>query len=371
MPETLLSKRQLNRALLARQMLLERQKSTALALVEHLAGMQAQIPRPPFMGLWTRLHEFDREDLLRLAHDRKVVRATAMRGTIHLLTTRDFLDFRPLLAPMLEKGAHGIVGKNMGGIDLDRLQRLGREFFGKAPAPFDDFRGVVAAAYPKWDARAAAYTVRLGIPLVMVPTDTTWGWPGNAGFTLAESWLGAKAPRAQPSLERMVLRYLAAFGPATPADAQTWSAIRGLKEVFEKLRPKLVTFRDEKKRELFDVPDAPRPDPDTPAPIRYLPEFDNVLLGHADRGRIVADDDRKYVFTRNLQVVGTFLVDGFVEGTWKHEEKKKSAMLILSPFRKLTKAVSAGLEKEGLALLKFLSPGVAQNEVRFAERGGQ
>ncbi len=362
----ILTKRHLNRALLARQKLLDRDEATALEMVHHLAGMQAQIPRPPFVGLWTRLQKFERDDLLRLAQQRKIVRATAMRGTIHLLTTKDFADFRPLLAPMLEKGAQGIFGEPMSGTELEKLHRIGREFFGKASAPFDDFRGVIEQRYPEWNVRAAAYTVRMGIPLVMVPTDVTWGWPGNAGFTLADSWLGAKAPKAQPSLEAMVLRYLAAFGPASHTDAQTWSALRGLKETFEALRPRLAAFRDEKKRELFDLPDAPRPDPDTPAPIRFLPEYDNILLSHADRTRIVADDDRKHVYLKNLQVVGSFLVDGFVEGTWKLEEKQRSATLLLSPFRKLTRSISTDLEQEGMAMLHFLTSDAATREVRLA-----
>jgi hypothetical protein len=359
-----LTKRQLNRALLARQMLLMREKTSAFAAIERLAGMQAQVPRPPFVGLWTRLAKFERQDLMKLVRDRKVVRATFLRGTIHLLATKDFVDFRPLLAPMLEKGADGIVGKQMASVDLERLHALGREFFGKTPAPFDAFRDAVCAAYPHWDVRACAYTVRMGIPLVMVPGDAAWGWPASAGFTLADTWLGAKAPRPQPSIERMVRRYLAAYGPATPADFQTWSYIRGQKDAFEELRPKLVTFLDEKKRELFDLPDAPRPAEDTPAPVRFLPEYDNILLSHADRARILDEAHRPRVFLKNLMVLGTFLVDGFVAGTWKVERKKTEATLQLTPFGKLTKAVTSELEAEGTRLLGFIEPDAAKAVVR-------
>jgi len=362
-----LSKRQLNRALLARQMLLERQKVTPLAAIERLVGMQAQVPRPPFGGLWTRLQQFGRENLLRLVHDKKVVRATAMRGTIHLLTAGDYRLLRPALAPILEAGARTIVGKRMTEAPgMEELLALGTDFFGSTPAPFDDFRNLLQSRYPEHDVRALAYTVRMGLPLVLVPTDGTWGFPSNAGFALAEKWLGQKIPMDAPQLEKVVLRYLAAFGPATPADAQSWSGLRALRDVFERLRPKLVTFRDERKRELFDLPDAPRPDEDTPAPVRFLPEYDNVLLGHADRTRIVSDDDRKRLITPNLIVIGSFLVDGFVAGTWRTEEKTKIATLTLTTFGKYPRKAKAELEQEGAAMLRFYMPEARDHVVRFA-----
>jgi len=340
-----LSTRQLNRALLARQMLLERQKVTPLAAIERLVGMQAQVPRPPFGGLWTRLQRFEREDLVRLVRDKKVVRATAMRGTIHLLSASDYLMLRPALGQMLAAGANTIVGKRMTEAPATgELLAIARDFFGKTPAPFDDFRKVLQLKYPTHDVRALAYTVRMGLPLIMVPTDGTWGYPSNAGFALAEKWLGQKIPMDSPQLEKGVLRYLAAFGPASPADAQNWSGLRALREVFERLRPKLLTFRDERKRELFDLSDAPRPDGDTTAPVRFLPEYDNVLLGHADRTRIVSDENRKRLVTKNLIVIGSFLVDGFVAGAWKTEEKKKSATLVLTSFGKLSRETKAELE---------------------------
>lgn len=362
-----LSKRQLNRALLARQMLLERQKVTPLAVIERLVGMQAQVPRPPFGGLWTRLLRFAREDLLRLVRDKKVVRATVMRGTIHLLSASDYLLLRPALAEMLTAGATTIVGKRITeALGTEELLAMGRDFFGNTPAPFDDFRKVLQLKYPKHDVRALAYTVRMGLPLIMVPTDGNWGFPSNAGFALAEEWLGHKIPMASPQLEKVVLRYLAAFGPATPADAQNWSGMRALRDVFERLRPKLLTFRDERKRELFDLPDAPRPDEDTRAPVRFLPEYDNVLLGHADRTRIVSDEDRKRLITANLIVLGSFLVDGFVAGTWKTEEKKKSATLVLTSFGKLSRETKAELAEEGDTMLRFYFPEAKDHAVRVS-----
>jgi hypothetical protein len=360
-----LTKRQLNRALLARQMLLEREKIAPLAVIETLVAMQAQIPRPPFMGFWTRLKDFEREDLLRLLREKKAVRATAFRGTIHLMSTKDFLAIRPLLSEMLERGASTIVAKRMGGVDVAAIHKEGRAFFGATPTPFDEFRKHLERKFPKLDVRALAYTVRMGVPLVMLPTEAVWGFPANADFGLAEKWLAAKFPANCMSLETLVLRYLAAFGPATPGDAQVWSGLRGLRDMFEKLRPKLVTFRDERKRELFDLPDAPRPKEDTPAPVRFLPEYDNALLAHDDRTRIVADEHRRGVFLTNLQVVGTFLVDGFVAGTWKTQRKKKSATLTLKPFVPVLKKSAAALEAEGEALLRFLEPDASTSEVRL------
>ena len=359
-----LTKRQLNRALLARQMLLERQKAAPLAAIAQVVGMQAQIPRPPFGGLWTRLKDFEREDLLRLIRDKKAVRATTMRGTIHLHTVDDYLLLRPALATFLASAANTVVGKRIQGVDVEAIYETGREFFGETAASFDAFRKHLDTTHPKLDTRALAYTVRLGIPLVMVPTDVMWGFPGNAGFTLAERWLGRKVP-TEYQLEKIVLRYLAGFGPATPADAQNWSGLRGLRPVFEKLRPRLVTFRDEKKRELFDLPDAPRPDEDTPAPVRFLPEYDNAVLGHADRTRIVSDEYRKRFVTTNLIVLGSFLVDGFGAGTWRTEEKKKVVTLLLRAFAKVTKRTISELEAEGEAMLRFYFPEAREWLVRI------
>jgi hypothetical protein len=232
---------------------------------------------------------------------------------------------------------------------------VGRAFFATA-APFDDFRKHLESRKGIGDIRAIAYTVRLGIPLVMVPDDgAEWAFSSTAGFLNADAWLGADASNPA-QMETLVTRYLAAFGPATPGDAQTWSGIRGLRETFEALRPRLVTFRDARNRELFDLPDAPRPAGDTPAPIRFLPEFDNALLAHDDRTRIIADAHRPAVFLKNLQVRGTFLVDGFVAGTWRVERKRASATLVLTALTRLPTPVLAEIGEEGVALLLFLEP---------------
>jgi hypothetical protein len=371
----LLTTRQLNRALLARQMLLAREENGALGAlnaVERLAGLQAQVARPPFVGLWTRLGGFRREDLLALLQRREVVRVTAMRGTLHLLSARDYVDLRGALQPGLTRGMQSILRDRAAGFDFAGLEREARAFFGGAPATFDAFRDHLKARDPECDERAMAYTIRTHLPLVQVPTETAWGFPAAADFAMADAWLGTKVSTDPAPAEALVLRYLAAFGPATPGDAQVWSGLQGLREVFAALRPSLATFRDERKRELFDLPDAPRPahpEDMTPAPVRFLPEFDNLVLSHDDRTRIVADEHRPHVVTKNLQVRATFLVDGFVAGTWKTERKKKTATLLIEPFGTLTKETRAALEREGDALLRFLEEDAETRDVRFALPG--
>ncbi len=367
-----LNPRQLNRALLARQRLLARlardQRDTAApaAVVEHLVGLQAQLARPPFVGLWTRIEGFERGDLLEALRKREILRATAMRGTLHLMTAADYLALRGALQPMLTRGMQAILRERSQSLDMEALQAEARAFFGGAPATFDALRDHLKATNVAADERAMAYAVRMHLPLVQVPTDDAWGFPAAADFALADAWIGKPVPAEETPAHALVRRYLAAFGPATPRDAQVWSGLQALKPVFEDLRPGLVTFRDERKRELFDLPDAPRPSDDAPAPVRFLPEFDNLVLGHDDRTRVIADEHRPRVTLKNLQVRATFLVDGFVAGTWKIERKKKSAALILEPFGPIAKGAAAELEQEGEALLRFSEEDAPAREIRWS-----
>lgn len=348
-------------------MLLERQKVEPLAAIERLAGLQAQVAWPPFVGLWTRLRAFARRELVDLLHGRQVVRATAMRGTLHLLSASDYVALRGALQPGLSKGMAATLRDGARELDLADLDAFARDFFGRRPATFDALRDQLKTARPKGNERAQAYAIRTHVPLVQVPTDSAWGFPAAAEFTLAEPWLGREVPTTGVGAEELVVRYLAAFGPASIADAQTWSGLAGLRETFDRMRPRLATFRDERQRELFDLPDAPRPAPDCPAPVRYLPDFDNLVLAHEDRRRVVADEHRGALVTKNLLVRATFLVDGFVAGTWKIERTKKSATLALEPFAKLSKKVVAELEREGQELLAFAEPDAATRAVRVAK----
>lgn len=359
-----LSNRALNRATLARQMLLERAAVTPAVAVQRLAGMQAQEPRPPFIGLWSRIEDGQREAMQRGMHQRKLVRGTLMRGTIHLVTAADYAAFRPTIQPVLDQGM-AVLGERAEGLedDEDRVLARASELLQAEPRTFAELRSRLTEAFPHINDRALGHLVRMKLALVLEPIEHPWAYAANARFTLAESWLEEPlATVADPAA--LALRYLAAFGPATVADVQIWSGLRNLKPVMESLRPQLLTFRNEQGKELFDLPDAPRPDPETPAPVRFLPEFDNLLLSHADRTRVIADEHRGIIYQKgNLRLLSSFLVDGRVAGLWRVEAKKQAATLALSPFLPLPRRVLTELEDEGERLLRFLEPAATTHDI--------
>jgi hypothetical protein len=346
--------RGLNRATLARQMLLAREALPAVQAVERLVGMQSQLARPPFLGLWSRLAGFTRDDLLQPLHARTIVRVTAMRATLHLLSSADYIQFRGTLQPMLTRALRSIFKSQVDGLDLERIAATAHRYLANTPATFAVLRDHLASHYPDLNPRLLGYAIRMLVPLVQVPGPDPFGFPAASCFAPADAWLDTVIDvETGTSNEALVRRYLAAFGPATPADAQTWSGLQGLRPVFEALRPSLVTLRTEDGRELFDLPDAPRPPEDITAPVRYLPEFDNLVMAYADRRRLVADEHRPRLITKNLQVPATFLVDGRIAGTWKIERKGRAATLAMVPFVELKKPALAALIKEGTALLRF------------------
>ncbi|MEV4413064.1 winged helix DNA-binding domain-containing protein [Catellatospora sp. NPDC049609] len=349
-----LSRQTLNRALLARQLLLRRADMPVYEAVAHLYGLQAQAPNPPYLALWNRLAGFDPAALSQLITDRRVVRISLMRSTIHLVTAEDCLALRPVLQPMHDRGLAAGYAKQLPGLDLDHVAAYGRELVEQQPRTFAELRTLLAERFPGHDAEALAPVVRTRVPLVQVPPRGLWGSGGQAAHTSAEAWLSAALPEPDPAA--MVLRYLAAYGPASVPDVQAWSGLTRLKEVVQRLRPQLVTFRDERGVELFDLPDAPRPGADVPAPLRLLGEFDSVLLSYADRSRIISDDGRKRVFTVNGIIKATVLADGFVAGTWRVERTRARAVLTVQPFTELTDAQRAELVEEGMRLLPFVAP---------------
>lgn len=322
MTAEVLGRRALNRALLERQMLLVRSGLSASDAVERLVGMQAQVPDAPYVGLWTRLEGFRAEELSGLISDRRAVRVSMMRATIHLVTDRDFLGLRPAVQPALERDVYGnsTYGRaRLAGLDVGAVLAAGRELLGERPRTAAELRGLLGPRWPDRDAAALAYAVRGLLPLVHVPPRGLWGASGPVALTTAEAWLGPSAAGDREP-DEMILRYLMAFGPATVADARTWSGLTGLAEAFERLRPRLATFRDERGRELFDVPGAPLPDPQTPAPPRFLPAFDNALLSHADRTRVVSEEHRKPLAEDRM--MRAVLLDGFACGTWYSGSKR-------------------------------------------------
>ncbi len=360
-PDTM-SLRALGRATLARQMLLERARVAPITAIERLAGVQAQLGRPAFIALWSRLAGFRREPLLAAIAKRRVVRATLMRGTLHMVSARDYLAFRPAMAAMLAEAMRRVLRDRADGLDVAALTRAARTILADGPLTFEQMRPRLAAALGHADERALGLAVRMVLPLVQASDGSAWGWATGGAFALAESWLERPIADVTPA-DRMVLRYLAALGPASVADAQTWSGLPRLREVLDRLRPKLRVFRDPGGRELFDLPKAPRPDEDVPAPIRFLPDWDNATLSHADRSRVIDDAHRRAISTPNLMVMATFLIDGRVAGRWKIERARKAATLAMDPFKRLAPAVRRALEAEGDALLEFVEPDAATRQV--------
>ncbi len=369
-PARVLSQRALNRALLERQFLLRRSKLSVPKVIEHLVGLQAQAPNPPYYGLWTRLEGFRQEALATLLLDRQVVRIVLMRGTIHLVTARDARMLRPLMQPMLEHflRTHATYGRDIAGMDLEALVAAGRALVEEEPRTTTELGALLAERWPDHDPASLAQAIRAMAPLVQVPPRGIWGVGGQTRCTTLESWVGGPLDSA-PSLEELVLRYLAAFGPASVMDIQAWSGLTRLSTVTEGLRPRLRTFRDEQGRELFDLPDAPRPDPETPAPVRFLPEFDNVLLSHDDRTRVISDEDRKRISTRNGMVPGALLVDGFFHGTWKLQRARGTATLLVEPYRRLSAQDRAAVTEEGTRLLMFAAADAKAHDIQFVRPG--
>ncbi len=363
-----LSLRALNRATLARQLLLERSDMPALDAVRHLVGMQAQLPMNPYVGLWSRLAGFQPEQLSRMLLDRKVVRIVVMRATLHLVTAADCLVLRPLLQPVVDRelARHPEYGPALRGVDLDPVLAFARSLLAERPRTGSELRSAMAERFPDFHAGALAYACRCLLALVQVPPRGVWGRSAQVTSTTAESWLG-RPLAAAPSIDDVVLRYFAAFGPAAVADVAAWSALTALREVVERLRPRLRSFRDDRGRELFDLPDAPRPDPDTPSPPRFLPEFDNVLLSHADRSRFVSEDHRARLRSAAAPVRGSLLVDGAVCGTWSLHDGDGTvpAALVTRHVRPLTDEEGSGVAAEGTALLRFHGHDAGQSDVRF------
>jgi hypothetical protein len=349
-----LTDRALNRATLDRQLLLRRHTMPVLAAVEHL-GLQAQVPLNPYVALWSRLAHFDHRELARLLLDRLVVRIVVMRGTLHLVSTDDCLLLRPLVQPVLDRelARHRDFAPALVGVDVDEVLAYVRPLLAERPHTGAQLRAAIAERFPHVDAAALAYACRNRLAFVQVPPRGLWGRSARVASTTAEAWLGRPLVD-DPSVDGVVLRYFAAFGPASVADVAAWSGLTGMREVVERLRPQLRPFRDARGRELFDLPDAPRPDPETPAPPRFLPEYDNALLSHADRSRFVAPHAGS--FTAPI-VRGTVLHDGVVSGTWHIDRDDDRATLVVEHLARSRKRALDAIAAEGRRFVRFHEDG--------------
>ena len=350
-------------------MLLGRETTPVLEAVDRLVGLQAQEPLNPYTALWSRLERFRPDELSLLLVERRVVRLHVMRGTIHLVTAEDALLLRPLMQPVLdaELRRHPEFGPRLAGVDLEPVLTFARALFAEQPRTGRQLRAAMTDRFPDHHPAALAFSCRCTLALVQVPPRGLWGLSAQVTSTTAESWLG-RPLAAEPSVDDVVLRYLAAFGPATVADVRAWSGLSGLREVVDRLRPRLVTFRDERGRELVDLPDAPRPETDTPAPPRFLPQYDNLLLSHADRSRFVSEAHRARLMGATAWAHGSVLTDGALSGTWRLDRDRETggATLVVEPVERLTARAGAALAAEGRRLLGFLAADAEGHEVRLA-----
>lgn len=310
-----LSDRALNRATLARQLLLTPSPLEPLAAIEHLVGLQAQVPTNPHVALWSRLVCFATGQVDALLAERRVVRSAALRGTIHLLTAADCLSIWPLEQPVLEQEMrnHRDFAPVLRDIDLTEPMTWARRYL-EEPRTQPQLKAALAHEFPELDPATLAFACRNRLALVQVPPRGMWGRSNQVTVATVEAWIGRPLDRSLTAA-RMVSRYLAAFGPARPTDMVTWSRLKGLAGAFDAVRDELVELADERGRRYFDLPDAPRPDPETPAPVRFLPEYDNVLLSHADRSRFV-DREVRELYPLGRLGRGHVLVDGMLRGTW-------------------------------------------------------
>jgi hypothetical protein len=376
-----LSLRALNRATLGRQLLLRRHEMSAQQAVRHLGGLQAQAPLAPYVGLWTRLAGFTTDELSDLLSERTVVRAPIMRATVHLVDAADFVAFRPSFGPLMKAGLRANYARTLTGVDVDVLAAQAAELLAKRPLTRAQLARDLAATWPEAEPMSLAYAVTYLVPVVQVPPRGIWGKNAQATWTTGEAWLaGAPAPadraqeaadraqeaadRAQEAadggpVDRLVLRYLATFGPATVADIQTWSGLTRLREVTERLE--LRTYRGPDGAELLDLPDLDLPGEDVPALPRFLPEYDNLLLSHADRGRVIRHAHPVPLWPGVGATQGTLLIDGVWDAIWKITAEA----LTITPFRRVTADEESAIAAEAAKLLAFTCPENPTRPIRF------
>ena len=345
--ERILSTRELNRALLARQLLLERSQLSLIQALERVAGLQAQYAPSAYIALWSRLHDFKRDALTVALEQRRAVQATLMRVTIHIVSARDYPLFTEGIRNRRRQWWMSVSRHQVEGLDMNEVSALLRRHLAAGPRREADLAKILAAE--GWP-RIAWSGVGLWLDLVRVPPSGTWERRRADLYGLAEDWLEPTVASEAEGLEHLVRRYLRGFGPASAGDIAKWAGLKvtALRPVLERLNVR--RYRDEEGKELLDLPRAPLPDPDTPAPVRFLPTWDATLLVHARRTQILPERYRSLVFnTKTPHSVPTFLVDGAVAGTWRFEKGRVE----LKPFDRLPRAARGELEDEAERLATF------------------
>jgi hypothetical protein len=343
-----IDRRGLNRTVLHRQLLVERTVRSTADVVAHLVAMQSQEPNWPYVGLWSRIAGFAHDDLTAPQADGRIVRGSLVRATQHLTTAEDYGWLRPLVQPVLDAGLRSRYFTDQAGdIDPAVLAAAGHELLRGGPLTRSALGKELTSRHPGRVGTILAMATQARLPVVHPPPNGFWGDWGNRRATPMALFDGPLD--AAPDPARLVRRYLTAFGPASILDVQAWSGLRRLREVVEGMD--LRTLRDDQGRQLYDVPGAPYADGAQPVPVRFLPAYDNLLVGHADRTRVVSDDDRRRVITGGL-VRPTFLVDGFVRGTWS---VGPDGAVTVDPFRPLSADEEAEVEKERAALTMFVA----------------
>lgn len=348
-----LDRRALNRALLARQHLSRRAEISVSEALERLIALQAQAVQAPYFALWARLEGFAPEQLSDRLEDFSLARGTLMRGTLHIASANDFAAIRPLIQRGLDRflTEGGVHGRALAGLDPTEVAAAARDLLRRGPLTLAELRDALAARWPGRDPQALAMAARIHLPTLQLPPRGLWGRSGQPTLVVMEDRLAG--PKPDLALADLVRRYLAAFGPASVADAQAWLGLSRLASTFEALRPSLAIFHNEDGMELFDLPEAERPPGEAEAPVRFLGEFDNVLLGHEDRTRILSADHKRRLYTPNGILRAAVLVDGFTAGRWRIEDGKTASVLHVDLFDRPGKVVARALADEGERLLAF------------------
>jgi Winged helix DNA-binding domain len=359
-PDTVVTRAELSRATLARQLLLERVELDPVSAVERLVALQAQEPASPYLALWTRLAGFGAADLHAAFHERRVVKGTLLRVTLHVVSARDYALFWPAVAASLRKWRAPMLRQVGLGPEIEQLGRQAAAFasvprFGSELRDhLPDLTGGTGPAgqTDSW------WAVRPLLPFLMAPGELPWSFGRRPHFVSAGAWLGTDLGAPEAGLGHLVRRYLEGFGPAGIDDIHQFTRVSktALRKILEPVPDDLVTFRDEAGRRLYDVPDGLRPPGDTPAPVRFLPMWDSLLLAYADRSRVLPEPYRREVIRKNGDFLPSFTVDGVVAGLWRADLVDGRSKVSWLPFEPLASSVEVEVAGEAARLAEFIEP---------------